>query len=131
MTDDVTAQRSVISVEERRLLAVDAVEKLRERGILDISMNTIFTTLDATLKHLGVRVVDEVYTPADADGMPVCPTCGGRGVEMLTDDERAFFAYMSAQRHKTVAEKDIELRDKKRARWQAVAVWFDPTWKPE
>lgn len=127
----VTAQRSVISVEERRLLIVQAVETLKDRGIADISMNTIATTLDLTLDTLGVRVTDEVYTPAEADGMPVCPTCGGRGVEMLTGDERAFFAYMSAQRHKTVAEKDVELRDQKRERWQAVAVWFDPTWKPE
>lgn len=125
------AGREVISTEERRLLIVEAVNKLHDRGIAEVSMNAITTAIDGTLKKLGVRVTDEVYTPAEADGMPVCPTCGGRGVEMLTGDERAFFAYLSAQRYKTVAEKDTGLRDQKRARWQEVALWFDPTWTPE
>lgn len=126
-----TAQRTVMSIEERRLLIVQAVETLKDRGIADISMNTIATTLDLALDALGVRITDEVYTSDASDGTPVCHHCGGRGVEMLTDDERAFFAYMAAQRFKTVAEKDVDLRDRKRARWQDVAVWFDPTWKPE
>lgn len=133
-------ERSAISVEERRLLIVDAVEKLKERGVLDISMNAIVTTLDATLEKLGVKVVDEIYVrdgtedgeDADAsDGMPVCPHCGGQGVEFMTDEERGFFAYMASQRWRTVAEKDMRLAEAKRARWQVVAQWFDPTWKPE
>lgn len=125
------ARREVISTEERRLLIVEAVNKLHDRGIAEVSMNAITTAIDGTLEKLGVRVTDEVYTREEADGMPVCPTCGGNGVEMLTDDERQFFAYLSAQRWRTVVEKDTSVRDQKRARWQQVAVWFDPTWKPE
>ena len=139
MTDDgtISAGRSVISVEERRLLAVEAVEKLKDRGIIDISMNTIFTTLDATLEKLGVRVEDEIYVrdgtedELASDGTPVCPHCGGQGVEYLTDEERGFFAYMASQRWRTVAEKNMRLAEEKRTRWQNVARWFDPNWKPE
>lgn len=131
-----TAQRSVISTEERRRFMVEAVDALHDRGIAEISMNAIVTTLDMVLEKLGVRVANEIYVrdgteDADtSDGTPVCPHCGGRGVEFLTEDERAFFAYMAAQRFKTVAEKDTALRDEKRARWQDVAMWFDSDWKP-
>lgn len=125
------AGRDVISTEDRRLLAVRAVEALREKGIADVSLVAVMTAIDGTLDMLGVWVSDEVYTPDENDGTPVCHHCGGRGVEMLTNDERQFFAYMAAQRWRTVAEKDTELREQKRARWQEVAVWFDPMWKPE
>lgn len=135
MTEPATAQspagRDVISIEERRLLAVRAVEALHDKGIGEVSLVQVMTAIDGTLEKLGVRVTDEVYTRDEADGMPVCPTCGGNGVEFLTEDERQFFAYLAAQRWRTVAEKDTELRDQKRARWQDVAVWFDPNWKPE
>lgn len=127
-----TAQRTVISTEERRHLGLKAMDAMRERGVVeDISLVTIFTAIDGTLDALGVKVADEVYAEDASDGTPVCPHCGGRGVEALTEDERQFFAYMAAQRWRTVAEKDTTVRDQKRARWQAVAVWFDPTWKPE
>lgn len=120
------SERSVISTEERRLLIVDAVEKLRDKGVADISMNAIVTTLDMTLEKLGVYVADEVFTKQADGGMPVCAVCGGRGVEFLEDDERHFFAYMAQQRFKSVAEMDPNVRDRKRARWQEVADWFVP-----
>lgn len=121
-------ERSVISTEERRHLIVQTVERLRDKGIADIPMNVIVTTLDGTLEKLGVHVVDEVFTEKTEDGTPTCAVCGSRGVEFLTDDERHFFAYMAQQRFKTVAEMDQELRDQKRARWQQVAEWFVPGW---
>ena len=132
-----TAQRTAISTEERRHLIVDAVERLRDRGVMDISMNAITVAIDGTLEKLGVRVADDLYAndgiedaPA-SDGTPVCPHCGGQGVEFLTDEERGFFAYMASQRWRTVAEKDMRLAEEKRSRWQSIARWFDPGWKPE
>ena len=133
MTSDgtISSERTTISTDERRLLAVRAVEALHEKGIGDVSLVAVMTAIDGTLEKLGVKVSDEVFTPEENDGTPVCRHCGGQGVEYLTEEERAFFAYMAAQRWRTVAEKDTELRDQKRKRWQDVAVWFDPNWKPE
>lgn len=136
MTSDgtISSERTTISTEERRHLLVNTLAALHEKGIADVSLVALLTAIDGTLEKLGVKISDDVYTndgTEDADGTTVCRHCGGKGVEYLTEDERQFFAYMAAQRWRTVAEKDTALRDQKRERWQAVAVWFDPNWKPE
>lgn len=69
---------------------------------------------------------------------PDCPRCrttlsataqSPAGPDFLTGDERRFFAYMATQRFRTVSEMDPEVRERVRARWQEVALWFDPSWE--